>query len=148
MKRGGLSFRVQLEESNKTRRSPVGFRSAAFGVIMKSLIAVVFAVVLSSFASFAVSAELPFNQAQFDATRSSGRPVAVVFHADWCPTCRAQAPVLKELAGTSALKSLTLYVANFDTEKALKRSLGVTTQRTMVVFKAGKEIARSTGDTQ
>jgi len=115
---------------------------------MKSLIAVVFAVVLSSFASFAVSAELPFNQVQFDSTRSSGRPVAVVFHADWCPTCRAQAPVLKELAGTSALKSLTLYVANFDTEKALKRSLGVTQQSTIVVFKGGKEIARSTGDTQ
>jgi thioredoxin 1 len=116
---------------------------------MKFLIAVVFSVVLmSSFASFAVSAELPFNQAQFDAMRSSGRPVAVVFHADWCPTCRAQAPVLKELAGTSALKALTLYVANFDTEKALKRSLGITQQSTIVVFKAGKEIARSTGDTQ
>ena len=115
---------------------------------MKSLIAVVFSVMLSSVASFAVSAELPFNQAQFDATRSAGKPLAVVFHADWCPTCRAQAPVLKELAVTPALKSLTLYVANFDTEKALKRSLGVTQQSTIVVFRGGKEIARSTGDTQ
>jgi thioredoxin 1 len=105
-------------------------------------------VMLSSVASFAVSAELPFNQAQFDATRSAGGPVAVVFHADWCPTCRAQAPVLKELTETPALKSLTLYVANFDTEKALKRSLGVTQQSTIVVFRGGKEIARSTGDTQ
>ena len=115
---------------------------------MKFLMAVVFSVVLNSFASFAVSAELPFNQAQFDAMRSSGRPVAVVFHADWCPTCRAQAPVLKELAETPALKSLTLYVANFDTEKALKRSWRVTQQSTIIVFKGGKEIARSTGDTQ
>jgi thioredoxin 1 len=113
---------------------------------MKSLIAA--ALVLSTLASFAVAAELPFNQAQFDATRSAGRPVALVFHADWCPTCRAQAPVLKELAETSALKSLTLYVANFDTEKALKKSLGVTQQSTIVVFKGGKEIARSTGETQ
>jgi thioredoxin-like negative regulator of GroEL len=39
-------------------------------------------------------------------------------------------------------------VANFDTEKALKRSLGVTQQSTIVVFKDGKEVARSTGDTQ
>jgi thioredoxin 1 len=115
---------------------------------VKPLLAVMFSVMLSSFASLAVSAELPFNQAQFDAMRSAGGPVAVVFHADWCPTCRAQAPVLKELSETPALKPLTLYVANFDTEKALKRSLGITQQSTIVVFKGGKEIARSTGDTQ
>src|SRR5580658_4001750 len=114
---------------------------------MKSLVAVAFAV-FTLFAGYTPAAEVPFNQAQFDATRAAGQPVAVVFHADWCPTCRAQAPVLKELAETPALKSLTLYVANFDTEKALKRSLGVTQQSTIVVFKGGKEIARSTGDTQ
>ncbi len=115
---------------------------------MRSLIAAVFSVVLGLFANFAVCAELPFSQTQFDAARSAGDPVAVVFHADWCPTCRAQAPVLKELMQTPALKSLTLYVANFDTERALKKSLGVTQQSTIVVFKGGKEIARSTGDTQ
>jgi thiol-disulfide isomerase/thioredoxin len=115
---------------------------------MKSLVAAVFSVVLSLFATFAPCAELPFNQVQFDAARSAGRPVAVVFHADWCPTCRAQAPLLKDLAQTSALKSLTLYVANFDTEKGLKKSLRVTKQSTIVVFRDGKEIARSTGDTQ
>jgi thiol-disulfide isomerase/thioredoxin len=112
---------------------------------MKSVMAAVLSMMLSS---LAISAELPFNQAQFDAMRSAGRPVAVVFHADWCPTCRAQAPVLKDLVETPALKSLTLYVANFDTEKALKRSLAVTQQSTIVVFRGGKEIARSTGDTQ
>jgi thiol-disulfide isomerase/thioredoxin len=115
---------------------------------MKYPVAAVFLVVLSLFATFAPCAELPFNQGQFDATRSAGRPVAVVFHADWCPTCRAQAPLLKELVQTPALESLTLYVANFDTEKALERSLGITRQSTIVVFKGGKEIARSTGDTQ
>jgi hypothetical protein len=43
---------------------------------------------------------------------------------------------------------ITVFVANFDTEKVLERSLGVTTQSTIVVFKDGKENARSTGDTQ
>ncbi|GAC1669538.1 MAG: hypothetical protein NVS9B2_14290 [Steroidobacteraceae bacterium] len=55
---------------------------------------------------------------------------------------------MKDLAQTPDLKSITLYVANFDTEKALKKSLGVTKQSTIVVFKNGKESARSTGDTQ
>ena len=115
---------------------------------MKSLFAASLLVVLASFTCFALSAELPFDRAQFDAARSAGRPVAVVFHADWCPTCRAQAPLLKELSETPGFKSLTLYVANFDTEKALEHSLGVTQQSTIIVFNKGKEVARSTGDTQ
>jgi thioredoxin 1 len=96
----------------------------------------------------AFCAEVPFDQAQFDTMRAAGKPVAVVFHADWCPTCRAQAPVLKELTQKPALKPLTLFVADFDSEQTLKRALGVTQQSTVVVFKDGKEVARSTGDTQ
>jgi len=114
---------------------------------MKPLVAA-FSIALTFFASLSMSAEIPFSQAQFDAMRAAGKPVAVVFHADWCPTCRAQAPLLKELTETQELKGLTLFVANFDTEKTLKKSLGVSQQSTIVVFKDGKEIARSTGDTQ
>jgi thiol-disulfide isomerase/thioredoxin len=72
----------------------------------------------------------------------------VVFHADWCPTCRAQAPILKKLTQSPEFKGITLFVANFDTEKVLERSLGVSKQSTIVVFKDGKEAARSTGETQ
>jgi thioredoxin 1 len=115
---------------------------------MKSIAAAALAVLVTLFSTVALSAEIPFNQAQFDAARAAGEPVAVVFHADWCPTCRAQAPVLKGLAQSPELKSVTLYIANFDTEKSLKKSLGVTQQSTIVVFKSGKESARSTGDTQ
>jgi hypothetical protein len=43
---------------------------------------------------------------------------------------------------------ITVFVANFDTEKVLERFLGITQQSTIVVFKDGKESARSTGDTQ
>jgi thiol-disulfide isomerase/thioredoxin len=114
---------------------------------MRTFATAVFAIVLTASATLSWSAEIPFNQAQFDATRQAGKPVAVVFHADWCPTCRAQAPILKELAQSPELSGVTLFVANYDTEKALKRSLGVTKQSTIVVFKDGKESARSTGDT-
>ncbi len=115
---------------------------------MKALVAAAFSVLLTTFATFSMSAEVPYNQAQFDAMRAAGKPVAIVFHADWCPTCRAQAPVLKQLTQSQELKGITLFVADFDTEKALKHSLGITKQSTIVVFKDGKESARSTGDTQ
>jgi thioredoxin 1 len=120
----------------------------ARGEIMKSLISIVGSLTLMMFATLASSAELPFDQSQFDAAKVAGKPVAVVFHANWCPTCRAQAPVLKELAREPEFAPLTLYVADFDTEKGLKKSLGVTSQSTVVVFKEGKEAIRSTGDTR
>jgi len=94
------------------------------------------------------AAEVPFDQAKFAAVLVAGTPAAVAFHADWCPTCRTQAPLLKSLMQTPELKNVTSFVANFDTEDALKKSLGVLKQSTVVVFKAGKESARSTGDTQ
>ncbi|MGO9330409.1 MAG: thioredoxin family protein [Steroidobacteraceae bacterium] len=115
---------------------------------MKTAAAAIYLFALTLLSTVALANEIPFNQAQFDAARAAGTPVAVVFHADWCPTCRAQAPVLKGLTETPEFKSLTLYIANFDTENALKKSLGVTKQSTIVVFRNGREAARSTGDTQ
>ena len=115
---------------------------------MKTAAAAIYLLALTLLSTMTLANEAPFNQAQFDAARAAGKPVAVVFHADWCPTCRAQAPVLKGLTETPEFKSLTLYIANFDTENALKKSLGVTKQSTIVVFRNGREAARSTGDTQ
>ena len=45
-------------------------------------------------------------------------------------------------------KDVTLFLADFDTEKELKRQLRVSQQSTFIVFKGGKEVARSTGQTQ
>ena len=96
----------------------------------------------------AKAAELPYDHATFNAALKAGHPVAVVFHADWCPTCRAQAPVLKELMLDSKRQALTLFVADFDKEMALRKEFGVAKQSTIVVFDKGKEVTRSTGDTQ
>jgi thiol-disulfide isomerase/thioredoxin len=115
---------------------------------MKYLVASSCALLCMVFSSIGMAAEIPYDQTEFDAVRTAGRPVAVVFHADWCPTCRAQAPVLKSLLSAPEFKELTVFVANFDTAKRLERSLAVTKQSTIVVFKGGREAARSTGDTQ
>jgi len=39
----------------------------------------------------------PFDSAGFDALQKAGKPILVLVHADWCPTCRAQAPVISDL---------------------------------------------------
>ena len=77
---------------------------------MKTFAVAAFSTMLMLFASIAPSAEIPFDQGQFDAARAAGKPVSVVFHADWCPTCRAQAPVLKELTQQPAATTLTVGV--------------------------------------
>ena len=48
----------------------------------------------------------PFDSRSFEAAQASGKPVLVEVHADWCPVCAGQKPVIGELlsrpeAGTS-----------------------------------------------
>ena len=45
-------------------------------------------------------------------------------------------------------RTITLLVADYDSETALKKRLRVVQQSTFVVFKGGKEVARSTGETR
>jgi thioredoxin 1 len=96
----------------------------------------------------AFAAELPFNKAKFDAALAQGKPVIVDFSASWCPTCKQQKPIVQGLLKEKKLKPVTLFVADFDFEEDLKKQLGVTMQSTFVVFKGGKEVGRSTGQTQ
>jgi thiol-disulfide isomerase/thioredoxin len=98
-------------------------------------------------ATVALAAELPFDKATFEAALAAGKPVVVDFQADWCPTCKAQKPIVQGLLKDPKYLGLTLLVANYDTEKDLKKRLAVSQQSTFVVFKAGKEVARSTGQT-
>jgi hypothetical protein len=51
---------------------------------MKTLISAASTLALVFFATLASAAEVPFDQGQFDSAKGAGKPVAVVFHADWC----------------------------------------------------------------
>jgi hypothetical protein len=52
------------------------------------------------------------------------------------------------LAQKPEFMGITLFVAKFDTEKVLERSLGITEHRTIEEVKDGKDGARSTVVTQ
>jgi thioredoxin 1 len=95
----------------------------------------------------ASAGERPFDQAAFDQLQAQGKPVVVYFHATWCPTCKIQQPIVDKLTASPALRDVTLFEADYDKEVALKRALHVTQQSTFVVFKNGREVARSTGET-
>lgn len=106
---------------------------------------VVAGLALVTVASFA--AELPFSKPAFDKAIAEGKPVVVDFAASWCPTCKQQKPIVQGLLKDPKRKTLTVFVADFDKEEALKKQLNVTMQSTLLAFKGGKEVARSTGQT-
>ena len=88
----------------------------------------------------------PYSAAALAEAQTANRPVALHFHADWCPTCRAQDKALQSLKSEKGL-DLTILTANYDTEKDLKRRFNVNSQSTLVVLKGKKEAARLVGDT-
>lgn len=102
---------------------------------------------LAASVSMAMAAGMPFEQQKFNTTVAAGDAVVVEFSAPWCPTCRAQKPIVAQLMAQPKFKSVTLFVADYDKEVALKKQLRVGQQSTFVVFKGGKEVTRSTGQT-
>lgn len=108
---------------------------ARFGILL-------FAILMSI---AAVAAERPFDLEAFEAAQKSGKPVLLSVHADWCPTCRAQEPIVASLLGQSKFSSYASFRVDFDKQKEVLRRFRVQYQSTLIVFKGGKEVSRSTG---
>jgi thioredoxin-like negative regulator of GroEL len=114
----------------------------------RSLIAVL-ALSLLGTTGFAQALEIqPFDSAALARLQSAGKPVAVHFHADWCPTCVNQTRSLEQLKAGGQLPGMTVLVADYDKEKELKRAHKVRSQSVLVVFKGTTEVARSNGETK
>lgn len=96
--------------------------------------------------AFAASPK-PFDAAAFAEAQKAGRPVLVAVHASWCPTCKAQTPILGELTDSPKFKNLAYFVVDFDSQKHLLQRFNVRMQSTLIAFKGAAETARSTGDT-
>lgn len=88
-----------------------------------------------------------FTQAGFDGLQKEGKSILVEVHAPWCPTCRAQAPVVNELVKKKEFQSITVLRVDFDGQKGVLKTFNVSKQSTLIAFKGYKEMARSTGDT-
>jgi thioredoxin 1 len=88
-----------------------------------------------------------FDEASFDSQLKSGKSILVTVHAPWCSTCKAQAPVLKQVLGQKEFQSIVVIHVDFDSQKEVLKKLNVQRQSTLIVFKDGREAGRSLGDT-
>ena len=118
-------------------------RRAFNGTIAASALAVVG---LSS--SAWANPTVPFSAEAFKAAQASGSPILVEIHADWCPTCKAQNPILDKLTADPKFKDLVVFRVDFDSMKPVVKQFGAQMQSTLIVFKGSAEQGRSVGDTK
>ena len=105
-------------------------------------------VALTTLAALAMAGEtLPYSQATFDRLTRAGKPVVLDISAPWCPTCKAQKPIVDGLMKQPAYKDVTLMTIDFDSAKPTLQKFKVTMQSTLVAFKGETEVGRSVGDT-
>jgi thioredoxin 1 len=89
-----------------------------------------------------------FEPMAFAEAQKAGKPILLAIHASWCPTCKAQAPILSELRADPKFRDLVYSVIDFDSQKDVVNRFGVRMQSTLIAFKGEKEVGRSVGDTQ
>lgn len=88
-----------------------------------------------------------FNDKAFHKAQAAGKSILLDVWASWCPTCKAQGPILKSLLDQPSNKSIMMFRVNFDTQTEVLKELKVQSQSTLIVFKGMKEMGRSVGDT-
>ena len=91
---------------------------------------------------------VPFSAEAFKAAQAAGSSILVEIHADWCPTCKAQNPILDKLTSAEKFKNLKIFRVDFDAQKPAVKEFGAQMQSTLIVFKGTAEQGRSVGDTK
>ena len=75
---------------------------------------------------------------------SNDRPVLVDFWAQWCGPCKAQSPILDQVAAAQGDRAV---IAKLDIDEAseVTEAHGVRSIPTLLVFRHGREVARLVG---
>ena len=104
--------------------------------------------ILAALPGTAFSAEKrAFDQAAFQAAQAQGRSIVVDISAPWCPTCRAQAPIIESLAQDPSFSDTVIFQVDFAGQKDAVRALGARMQSTIIGYDGSRETGRSVGDT-
>jgi thioredoxin 1 len=87
----------------------------------------------------------PYSAAALQSAQRAGKPVVVFVHADWCPTCRRQDPIVSELARDPAFAKYVILKLDFDKQVPERMALGARKQSTLIVYRGTRETGRATG---
>jgi thioredoxin 1 len=121
---------------NRSRRTIVKLAAATAAMLT---------LVVSSFAW--AGPQEAYTSARFDQLAKEGKPILVAIHADWCPTCKAQKPILHQLMAKPEYKDVTELTVDFDKNRSALKRFKVSMQSTLIAFNGKNEVGRSLGDT-
>lgn len=102
---------------------------------------------LGTGSAFAASEWVDYTPEAFTAAQESGETILVDVTADWCPTCRAQKPILDELSADESLEEVVFVRVNFDAQKDFLQAHNVPRQSTILIFDGDAEVGRSIAET-
>jgi thiol-disulfide isomerase/thioredoxin len=88
-----------------------------------------------------------FAAQAFESAQAADKPILLDVTASWCPTCRAQKPILGALLARPGFADMVALSVDFDSQKDAVRKLDARMQSTLVVFRGSVERGRSVGDT-
>jgi thiol-disulfide isomerase/thioredoxin len=103
--------------------------------------------ILLSLATASAAEPSAFTPEAFLSAQQAGKAILVDVTAPWCPTCKAQAPIIKDLTSRDVYKNVVVFHVDFDNQKDVVRSFNARSQSTLISFRGQEEVARSVGVT-
>jgi thioredoxin 1 len=100
-----------------------------------------------AFAPAAGPAPVAFDRAAFEQAQAADKRILIDVYAPWCPTCRAQEPIIDRVAGARGNENLVVFRVDFDGQKAEVRRFGAQRQSTLIAYRGSRETGRLVGDT-
>lgn len=88
-----------------------------------------------------------YDEAEFIMAQQKGKRIVVDVHADWCPTCRAQAPILNEIREEHQSDTTLFIKVDFDDPEGFLEQHQIARQSTVLVFDGTQEVARTVAET-
>ena len=84
------------------------------------------------------------TEEEFDAIIGSDKVCICDFSASWCGPCRMLAPIMEDISDKYK-KKYYFYQIDIDSAEELAEKFNVEVVPTIIVFKNGKELSRTTG---
>ncbi len=100
----------------------------------------------ASLPSVAIAADV-FDAVRFEAAQRANKTVVVGVHADWCPVCSIQKPIIASVFAKPEFAGAVHILVDYDSDKALLKRFNVLRQSTIIVFKGRSETGRLIGET-